>query len=283
MMTTPRDLFEMDSKKNERISRTEKLQINNSESIEVTIALNNDLEACVSYGFLYIEESPFVIMVINYYLDNPHRLLELGNVVEIEERFRDADEILKSSELSFSGRIFVYTASCVPQIEKKRLTEKARTKKLNLIIRDGSYLAKRAETEEPLAFISHDSRDKDDFVRDLAINLTKMYCPVWYDEYSLIPGQSLRASIEEGIKKCRKCILVISQNFINNEGWTKAEFDSIFTREIIEKTNVIIPVWYGVTKREVYEYSPRMADRVAVSSDLGVEEVARRLFHVIKS
>jgi hypothetical protein len=132
-----------------------------------------------------------------------------------------------------------------------------------------------------MAFISHDSRDKEPFVRELASKLQTMLCTVWYDEFSLIPGQSLRASIEKGLKTCKKCVLILSPHFIGNEGWTKAEFDSVFTREILEKKNVVIPVWHGVTKEQVYEYSPRLLDRVAISSDSGVEEVARKVLQGI--
>jgi hypothetical protein len=40
--------------------------------------------------------------------------------------------------------------------------------------------------------------------------------------------------------------VVLSPNFLSNEGWGKAEFDSVFTREILNKENVILPVWLGV-------------------------------------
>lgn len=283
-MTTPRDIFEKDSTKKERIARTERIQfISRSDYTDVVIALNNDYEAGVSYGYLFIEETPLVSLIIENYLFYSDKFMEIGSGVEIEEGFGDTDEVLKSTELLFSGRILIYTENTIPASEQNRLKEKAQNKNLSLIIRDGDYLAKRIEMEIPLAFISHDSRDKDGFVRELAKNLSLMHCPVWYDEYSLIPGQSLRASIEDGIKRCKKCVLILSHNFIDNHGWTLAEFDSVFTKEILEESNVIIPVWYGVTKREVYEYSPRMADRVAVSSDFGVEEVARKLYHAIKS
>jgi hypothetical protein len=83
----------------------------------------------------------------------------------------------------------------------------------------------RSRHQKPMAFISHDSRDKHDLVRALAMELSKRMCPVWYDEYSLEVGD--RSSIEKGIKEARKCILVLSPAFISNGGWGKAEVDSI--------------------------------------------------------
>jgi hypothetical protein len=37
---------------------------------------------------------------------------------------------------------------------------------------------------------------------------------VWYDEFSLKVGDSLRESIEKGIKECKKCILILTQNYL---------------------------------------------------------------------
>lgn len=96
-------------------------------------------------------------------------------------------------------------------------------------------------------------------------------------------GDSLRANIEKGLKEARKCIIILSPNFLSNEGWSKAEFDSIFTREILERTNVILPVWHNVGAKEIYNYSPRLADKVGLPSLLGVEDLARRLSGAVKS
>lgn len=113
---------------------------------------------------------------------------------------------------------------------------------------------------KPKAFISHDSRDKDDIARPIAEGLTRIQIPVWFDEYSLKPGDRLRESIEKGMQECKKCILVLTPNFLSNSGWTAAEFNMIFTREIIEESPLVIPVWSGVTKKDVYEYSPGLVN-----------------------
>lgn len=91
----------------------------------------------------------------------------------------------------------------------------------------------------------------------------------------------MRESIERGLKEARKCVLILSPNFFSNNGWTKTEFNSIFTREVLEQKSVVLPVWYGVTPEEVYEYSPSLADRVGVKWDLGPDEVIRQLYQAI--
>jgi hypothetical protein len=65
---------------------------------------------------------------------------------------------------------------------------------------------------------------------------------------------------------------------LTNAGWTKREFDSIFTREILQEKKLVLPVWYDVTKQEVYEYSPSLLNVKGVDWSLGEDEVCRQLF-----
>jgi hypothetical protein len=101
---------------------------------------------------------------------------------------------------------------------------------------------------------------------------------VWYDEFSLQVGDSLREGIESGLKSCHMCIFILTPNFLSKGGWAKREYDAIFTRELVEERQLILPVRAGVSQRDVYEYSPVLADRLAVDWALGEEEVCRRLF-----
>ena len=134
---------------------------------------------------------------------------------------------------------------------------------------------------KPLAFISHDSRDKKEVASHIAVGLTDMECPVWYDEYSLKVGANLRESIEKGLKKCDKCIIILSQNFISNKGWTKIEFESIYIREIREGKLIFLPIWHGVDTDEVYEYCPQLSNRVGIKWNLGKDIVIRKLHQEI--
>ena len=75
--------------------------------------------------------------------------------------------------------------------------------------------------------------------------------------------------------------IVLSPHFLRNEGWTKAEFDSVFTRELVEQSQFIVPVWLNVAKQDVYSYSMRLADKVGIPGNLGVDEVAKRVAQAI--
>ncbi len=52
-------------------------------------------------------------------------------------------------------------------------------------------------------------------------------------------------------------------------------------QEILETTQVVLPVWYGVTAKEVYGYSPSLANVKGIDWSLGEDEVCRQLSRVI--
>jgi len=60
---------------------------------------------------------------------------------------------------------------------------------------------------------------------------------------------------------------VISLNFIANRGWTREEFNAIFTRELVERAHLILPVWHGVTRNEVFEAKAENENRVHENVD----------------
>lgn len=121
-------------------------------------------------------------------------------------------------------------------------------------------------------FISHASEDKAGFVRQLAHALKKRGLRVWYDEFSLKLGDSLRRSIDRGLADCTAGVVVLSRAFFSKE-WPQRELDALYSSEIAGRTRVL-PIWHGVDARFVSSISPLLADRYAISSSKGVNEVA---------
>ena len=184
--------------------------------------------------------------------------------------------------INATGRVFIYSETQLKNTEVLNLQKEAEKLGHKLQFRSQDYVSERTKFEMPLAFISHDSRDKDEVAKPIAINLQRMLCPVWYDEFSLKVGANLRESIEKGLKDCKKCVLILSPNFFSNKGWTKKEFDSIFTREILEESQLVLPVWFGVTKQQVYDYSPSLLNVKGLDwTKLGELEVSRLLHNAI--
>lgn len=113
-------------------------------------------------------------------------------------------------------------------------------------------------------FISHASEDKNDIVRDLADALVKKDIKVWYDEFELKIGDSLRKSIDKGLVNSKYGIVILSPNFIK-KNWTEYELNGMVAREM-NGHKVILPIWHKITKDEVMRYSPTLADKMALNT-----------------
>lgn len=127
----------------------------------------------------------------------------------------------------------------------------------------------------PTLFVSHASEDKNAFVRPLAHALKAHGLQVWYDEFSLRIGDSLRQSIDKGLRECDAGILVLSPTFFKKE-WPQRELDALFSLEIAGKAT-LIPIWYQINASDVVRASPLLADRVALDASIGVAYVASEI------
>lgn len=131
-------------------------------------------------------------------------------------------------------------------------------------------------------FISHASEDKDDVVRPLANALQAAGLSVWYDEFELRIGDSLRRKIDKGLASSRFGVVVFSQAFFGR-GWPEYELDGLVTRAV-SGDQILLPIWHNVSKREVMGYSPSLADRLARSTATHtVEEIAAEIADVIRN
>lgn len=131
-------------------------------------------------------------------------------------------------------------------------------------------------------FISHASEDKDEVVRPLANALQSRGLKVWYDEFELRIGDSLRRKIDKGLANSHFGIVVLSRDFIR-KGWTNYELDGIITKANTGE-QIMLPIWHNITKQEVVDYSPSLADKVARNtSSSTIEEIANEIAELIKS
>ena len=130
------------------------------------------------------------------------------------------------------------------------------------------------------AFISHASEDKDDIVRPLAELLRNMGFYIWYDEFELQIGDSLRQSIDRGLLNSNYGIVILSKMFFS-KNWPQYELNGLVAREQNNK-KVILPIWHEVTKDDVLKYSPALADKVAVdTSKMKLKKIAEAIARVL--
>lgn len=125
-------------------------------------------------------------------------------------------------------------------------------------------------------FISHASEDKDDFVRELAQALKAESLEVWYDEFELKIGDSLRKKIDIGLSRSKYGIVIVSQNFIR-KNWTEYELNGMVAREM-DGHKVILPIWHKISKNDVLKYSPTLADKLALNTSIHtIDEIVKAL------
>jgi hypothetical protein len=233
-------------------------QLRNAEGVnvgELTARLHLDFEANAKYISFFFPEMPDVECPEAFALNKVEEILN-WSATQVGVQVRFGEERRDARELVFTGQIYLYSVRPVPEGLKARLIAEARAVRHKLTFRSVEYMNERNKFEKPRAFICHDSRDKTSIAEPIALQLQKFMCPVWYDQFSLRVGDSLRESVEKGLKECHKCILVLTPNFLRNEGWSKREYDSIFTREVVDKQKVILPVWHEISAQDVYQFSP---------------------------
>ncbi|MDV2502374.1 MAG: toll/interleukin-1 receptor domain-containing protein [bacterium] len=136
-------------------------------------------------------------------------------------------------------------------------------------------IVKKTNQSELDAFICHASEDKESFVRPLAEALQEKGLRVWYDDFTLRVGDSLRRRIDDGLARSRYGIVVLSPSFFKKE-WPQKELDGLFQKEG-KGEKVILPVWHEVGIEDVRKHSLTLADKVGVSSSKELEHVVEEL------
>ena len=103
---------------------------------------------------------------------------------------------------------------------------------------------------------------------------------VWYDDFELKIGNSLRRSIDRGIASSRFGVVVLSKAFFG-KGWPEYELDGLVAN-VVNGEQELLPIWHNITKDEVVSYSPSLADRLARTTALHtVDEIADEILEVV--
>ena len=199
-------------------------------------------------------------------------------IADANTRLHKAQEALSKEEERERKKVY--------DLEKKREREQLSHQKMitQELRNQYSYKAREIQTAarnvEYDVFISHASEDKEEFVKPLVDALQEAGYKVWYDEFTLKVGDSLRRSIDNGLKNSRYGIVVLSGAFFS-KNWTQYELDGLVTREM-EGHKVILPIWHMVSKNQVLNYSPSLADKKAINSSLStIDEIVAQLAEVL--
>ncbi len=119
-------------------------------------------------------------------------------------------------------------------------------------------------------FLSHASEDKATVALPLSESLRRAGVRVWLDKFQIELGDSIRKKIDQGLANSRFGVVILSEVFLKKY-WTGNELDALW------ELNVVLPVWYGIDKKLLMKYSPLLAGRAGISTDLGIDVVAQTI------
>jgi transposase len=196
--------------------------------------------------------------------------------LQIIANMLDADIYRKYSPPTAEDRAFVRQ-----WIDSQDMTTPSATTKqsVDLVFRERVQPTSDDQTRWDV-FISHASEDKVALAKPLADALSAHGVRVWYDDFTLMVGDSLRKAIDRGLAQSRFGIVILSEAFFQKH-WPQLELDGLVARESLG-VKVILPVWHGVEALQIRQHSPTLADRVAVSSSRGLNHVVTQLMQVIR-
>ena len=110
-------------------------------------------------------------------------------------------------------------------------------------IRPTHQSSRQLRLEHPFVFISYAKEDRD---KVLAIyrKLERRNLKPWLDEYYLRPGCDWKMVVEETIRNCRFCLVLLSSKSVNKKGFVQKEISMALdvAEEIPKKDMFIIPV-----------------------------------------
>lgn len=129
-------------------------------------------------------------------------------------------------------------------------------------------------------FISHATEDKADIARPLAEALRRRGISVWYDDFELRLGDSLRQRIDAGIARSRFGLVILSEAFFA-KGWPQYELAG-FVTQMNSGQKSLLPIWHGVSRDDVLARSPSLADIVALNtSGRTADDIAEEVAAVV--
>jgi hypothetical protein len=91
----------------------------------------------------------------------------------------------------------------------------------------------------PLVYLAHASEDKA-IMRPLAHRLLKEGVDVWYDEWEIGPGDSLRRKMDDGLGRCTHFMVLLTETSLRKP-WVAEEIDAGFVRKV-EGSAKFIPI-----------------------------------------
>ena len=149
---------------------------------------------------------------------------------ETNDQTSEAYSLRRLEELKL---IYVFTDELMES--KEKILNTFASTGMRCIIVDDSIWSSMTMKREPDFFISHDSRDKEVLAKPMYCALLNLGFNVWMDKFSITPGDDLFEKIDMGLTECKYGIILLTKNFLQNEGWARKEFTTLMSSRIFRE------------------------------------------------
>ncbi len=115
------------------------------------------------------------------------------------------------------------------------------------LAKEGLLSVDGTETE-PLVYFAHASEDKD-VARPIVEHLLASGVDVWFDQWEITAGDSLRRKMEEGLGNCTHFAVLLTTTSLKKP-WVNEEIDAGFVRKV-EGSAKFLPLRFGLPLSEL--------------------------------
>jgi hypothetical protein len=153
---------------------------------------------------------------------------------ELEQRVHSAAASIIDPETGKHADVFVRRRGPTELILRTRGSSAfARELEKRLGIEAGSIenMSAQAANDVPRVYLAHASEDHDTLARPLAESLMANGIEVWFDEWEIHAGNSLRRKMEEGLANCTHFVVLLTPSSLHKP-WVETEIDAGFIRAV---------------------------------------------------
>lgn len=121
-------------------------------------------------------------------------------------------------------------------------------------------------------FLSYAKIDGSTVAGELHGRLRELGLSVWYDELAIRPGRSQALQMDQGLRKARAGIVLLTAAYLAGRFWTERELGALLHKD------TLIPVLHGVTFSDVAEYSGILPDLAGFTTERdSVSDIAAKI------
>lgn len=235
------------------------------------LSLMNDWEeeetatAPVSTKLSYSEQKRFIHL--------KKRISDVSGLISEWEEKRETAE--NPSEIRRSEREIVHLKENQTRYESEFEKINEKQKLAEPAINTGSH-------DKPYdAFLSFANQDKYSIAVPLVEALEIREKRIWCSAVELTLGDSIAEEVNKAISLSRYGIIILSPNYF--KAWPINELNALFAKYTHQNSKVILPIWHEIQYEEVLNQVPLIADKLAISSNEGIDVVAEALVRAMKS